>query len=590
MCRKIAFLLLMCFITNANGSDLRAVAEEALMTGDVELALESYVELLEESPDDQESLEIAVMLAEELGAAELALQLLIADVERSVELKEIDRTQASLRLITEVNNQLPAWVDEALAVASAITEDQRADFEAWQELTAEAQALLESGDFENAMMLFEETLMLAVEFFGPDHWLAVVSTRDAGLAARQLGDAATADAFYSDAYAISSELLGEAHPQTQYIAGLMAELYNASQAFEEAEAMKGFITANYESEIGVAHGLTMASRLSEVDTLTDAADNSRAEELLSVVCGVYTEYYSPYHAETLKCQARLARLNRNTGSLDEAERLLVATARNLSDSTNGISEFALWIQVDLADIYGERGEYQASKDKLSGLILTARQIGATELSFVGKNYLARVMASEGDLDSAQLISEDVVGYGELAWRENPDQYYSALLELGAVYQRKSRFEDAERIFEETMLAMLEIGGEYHPTTLVAMNNLGNIYEQLGFYDDAEPLLEQTLRGMEVAMGLSHAQTARTRNNLALLHESQGNFREAEPLYDTSYEHIAESLGENHPDAMGMQNNLAYLYMMMEEYEAAAAMFEDLVERWSITLGADHQDA
>ncbi|MBT5155546.1 MAG: tetratricopeptide repeat protein, partial [Gammaproteobacteria bacterium] len=212
MCRKIAFLLLMCFITNANGSDLRAVAEEALMTGDVELALESYVELLEESPDDQESLEIAVMLAEELGAAELALQLLIADVERSVELKEIDRTQASLRLITEVNNQLPAWVDEALAVASAITEDQRADFEAWQELTAEAQALLESGDFENAMMLFEETLMLAVEVFGPDHWLAVVSTRDAGLAARQLGDAATADAFYSDAYAISSELLGEAHP------------------------------------------------------------------------------------------------------------------------------------------------------------------------------------------------------------------------------------------------------------------------------------------------------------------------------------------------------------------------------------------
>jgi CHAT domain-containing protein/Flp pilus assembly protein TadD len=224
------------------------------------------------------------------------------------------------------------------------------------------------------------------------------------------------------------------------------------------------------------------------------------------------------------------------------------------------------------------------------LILTARQIGETDLSFIGKNYLARVLASEGELDSAQLVSEDVVGYGELAWRESPVQYYNALLELGAVYQRKSRFEDAERIFEETMLAMLEIGGEYHPTTLVAMNNLGNIYEQLGFYDDAEPVLEQALGGMEVAMGLSHPQTARTRNNLALLHESQGNFREAEPLYDTSYEHISESLGQNHPDAMGVQNNLAYLYMMMEEYEAAAAMFEDLVERWSISLGADHQDA
>ena len=530
MFRKIAAISLMCVITNAYGSDLRVAAEEALMTGDIELALESYVELLAEFPDDQESLEIAVMLAEELGAAELALQLLVVDVERSVELKEIHRTQSSLRLISEVNNQLPAWVDETLAVASAVTEDQLADFEAWQELTAEAQALLESGDFEDALMLFEGALMLAVEVFGPDHWLAVASTRESGLAARQLGDAATADAFYSDAYATSSELLGEAHPQTQYIAGLMAELFNASQAFEEAKAMKEFITANYESEIGVAHSLTMASRLSEVDTLTDAADNSRAEELLSLVCSVYTQNYSAYHPETLECQSRLAKLNRNTGSLDEAEKILVATARNLAESTKGISEFAIRIQVDLADIYWERGEYQASKDKLSGLILTARQIGATDLSFIGKNYLARVLASEGELDSAQLVSEDVVGYGELAWRESPVQYYNALLELGAVYQRKSRFEDAERIFEETMLAMLEIGGEYHPTTLVAMNNLGNIYEQLGFYDDAEPVLEQTLDGMEVAMGLSHPQTARTRNNLALLHESQGNFREAEPLY------------------------------------------------------------
>ena len=79
----------MCVITNAYGSDLRAAAEEALMTGDIELALQSYVELLAEFPDDQESLEIAVQLAE-LGAAELALQLLIVDVERSVGLKEID--------------------------------------------------------------------------------------------------------------------------------------------------------------------------------------------------------------------------------------------------------------------------------------------------------------------------------------------------------------------------------------------------------------------------------------------------------------------------------------------------------------------
>ena len=76
-----------------------------------------------------------------------------------------------------------------------------------------------------------------------------------------------------------------------------------------------------------------------------------------------------------------------------------------------------------------------------------------------------------------------------------------LLELGALYQRQSKFDDAEQLFEDSMLSMLEFGGELHPTTLVAMNNLGNLYEQLGLYDDAEPVLKQTLEGMETAANI-----------------------------------------------------------------------------------------
>ena len=80
MFRKLTAILLVCIAINSYASDLRISAEEALMSGDIELALQSYMELLAKFPDDQESLEIAVTLAEELGAEELALQLLIDDV------------------------------------------------------------------------------------------------------------------------------------------------------------------------------------------------------------------------------------------------------------------------------------------------------------------------------------------------------------------------------------------------------------------------------------------------------------------------------------------------------------------------------
>jgi len=586
---KIPPLLLLFASISIFAADLRTVAEEAMMSGDIDLALQSYVELLNGNPDDADALEIAVLLAEESGLVEVAVELLLADVERAIDLGDTDRVQRVLQSITQMTSALPAWVNERIAAASLIEEDQMADFEQWKQLNSEGQALMAAGDFETAATIIEGAFLVASEYFGEAHWLSVASIRDMGFVARQLGDAESADAFYNEALAMSVEVLGQAHPRTQEIAELLAELFGAVGAVDEAISIRDQIISTYEAELGPAHGLTLQAMSNQVITYEDASDYAGAIDLLIVVCGSYTANYSQYHPATISCESSLARLYRETGSLDEAEKVYSGIIENLSRSTSGISSAVVNNLMQLADIYQARGEYQAAKDLLSGLIVTARQIGDTDLSYTGKNYLVRILASEGDLDNAQQLAEDVVSYGRTTWNDRPVQFYNVLIELGTIYQRQSKLNEAETIFEDSTTALLEIVGELHPTTLVAMNNLGNIYEQMGLYDEAEPLLIQTLAGMETALGRAHPQTARTRNNLALLHESQGNFREAEPLYNTSYEHIVASLGENHPDAIGMQNNLAYLYMLMEEYDAAAAMFEDLVERWSIVLGAEHQN-
>lgn len=587
-----SFLLLISgiYLSSSFSMDSRAAAEEAMLQGDLEGALTAYIEILSENPDDEEALELAVLLAEEAGISELAMQLLAADVERAIELGEDNRVQNSLQSLSDVNSALPAWVNETIANASMLSDEQMIDAEAWQELYAETQALMEIGELETAATLAEGAVLLSQETFGSEHWYTVISMRDMGLIMRQLGDIEMADSFYGEALAVSSEIIGAGHPETLYIAALMAELYESAGAFAEAISMKETIVANFDQSLGAQHALTLRAMVSLAESMQSAADNETAAAMMSVACGTYEEAMTRYHPDTLQCEQWLARLYRDTGSLDDAQATVGDISESLRRSSNGITEFALRNMLDLADIYAARGENQLAKDMLSGLILTARQIGATDLSFTGKTYLARVMSSEGDVTSATALAEDVTAYGQSAWQSNPAEFYNVLVELGGYYQRQSRFEEAETAFEETLTAMIELGGELHPTTLVAMNNLGNLYEQLGFYDDAEPLLKQTLEGMTQTFGISHPQTSRTRNNLALLHESQGNFREAEPLYLTSYEHLSRSLGENHLDAIGMQNNLAYLYMLMEQYDSAAGMFEDLVERWRIAVGPEHQDA
>ena len=588
----VSFLLLLssAYLPLSADSDLRSTAEQAMMDGDAEGALSAYVEILAESPDDAEALELAVLLAEQAGINELAMQLLIADVERAVELGDKARVQASLKLLGDAAASLPAWVNEKVEEASVVETSKEADAQAWQELVDEAQSAMQSGDSETAAMLLEGALMLAQETFGPNHWYTAVSMREMGFVARQLGDAETADSFYGEAFGVSAELLGEGHPQTLYISALMAELYEAAGAYSEAMSMKEMNIAAFEQSLGANHALTLEAMVRLAESMQSAADNVAAAAMMSEACASYAAALTRYHSDTLQCEQWLARLYRDTGSLDDAQTVVDRISESLRRSTEGVSELALRNMLDLADIFIARGETHQAKDMLSGLILTARQIGSTNLSYTGKTYLARILSSEGDSAGAALVGEDVVSYGRTAWQDNPLEFYNVLVELGAYYQRQSRFDDAENAFEETLNAMLELGGELHPTTLVAMNNLGNLYEQMGLYDEAEPLLKQTLGGMEQTFGVSHPQTSRIRNNLALLHESQGNFREAEPLYLTSYEHLSRSLGENHIDAIGMQNNLAYLYMLMEKYDSAAEMFEQLVERWSITADPEHQDA
>ena len=83
----------------------------------------------------------------------------------------------------------------------------------------------------------------------------------------------------------------------------------------------------------------------------------------------------------------------------------------------------------LADLRSRRGDYQVAKEMLSDLINLSRQMGLVDQSYIGKNYLARVLVSEGQLSEAATLMTDVVTYGERAWSQRPIDYYNTLLEL-----------------------------------------------------------------------------------------------------------------------------------------------------------------
>ncbi len=562
-------------------------AENALAAGNVEIALDAYLTVLEEEPDNLTALQGASQLSLEFGMTDLALELALQTASTAAANFDKSAVQEANETITLVRQQLEPWVDDALAAAAEYEDSQQSVVDDWQALTGEGQQALAAGDIEGALGAQETALLIVEETFGPEHWLTISAMRDLGFIYRQAGRGAEADSYYGAALASAEAVLGPDHPQTLEILGLMAELYVAAGDPEQGIAMNETVVTGYEQTVGSDHAYTMGARLGYVEALESAGQYEEAIVAAFDLCGDLASSWGEYHGYRLACLESLGSLQLTAGHLEDAEKTYLQISGVMGRSLPSVDRRILSNLSVLGEIYRQQGRYDESERVLSGVIQLALQVGNLEASAEAKSYLGRVFNNTGELEKALTVTEEVLDYGIDHWQQTPINVYNTLLELGAIYQALGRLPEAEATFSEALAGLLQNYGEMNPSTLVASNNLGQLYEAIGLYDEAEPILESALERYEAVFGEAHPDAMRARNNLALLHESQGNFREAEPLYQQSLDLMLEAYGENYTDTVAVRNNLAFLWMLMEEFEQSAAMFELVVNSWEQLLGAEH---
>jgi tetratricopeptide (TPR) repeat protein len=70
-------------------------------------------------------------------------------------------------------------------------------------------------------------------------------------------------------------------------------------------------------------------------------------------------------------------------------------------------------------------------------------------------------------------------------------------------------------------------GEDHPDTLDTMNSLAILYKNMGRYDEAEKLFLETIEKRRAVLGPEHQSTRGSIKELIELYEIQGKTQEAE---------------------------------------------------------------
>jgi len=128
--------------------------------------------------------------------------------------------------------------------------------------------------------------------------------------------------------------------------------------------------------------------------------------------------------------------------------------------------------------------------------------------------------------------------------------------LAIVLQQAGRFDEAEKIYRETLAAEKIHCGSESDDTLSSAANLGCLLRDSGRYKEACKILRETLVIRRRVFGASHSSTQNCMYNLGLTHEESQNRQAAVPLYRECLQIRHRVFGPQHPDTIRCSNALS----------------------------------
>jgi tetratricopeptide (TPR) repeat protein len=391
-----------------------------------------------------------------------------------------------------------------------------------------AAAYQAAGRADDAIRLFQQTLVSRVRLLGPGHPDTQTSQNNLAAAYQDAGRVAEAILLFELTLAARERLLGVGHPSTLNSQGNLAAAYRDAGQTDDAISLLEQTLSGRERLLGTDHPDTLSSRNSLANAYRDAGRAAEAVSLMEQTVAVRERLLGADHAKTLASRNNLAAAYRDAGRIDDAvplfERTLAARERLLGDDHPS----TLNSRNNLANAYRDAGRAPEAVP-LAEQVLSAceRLLGASD---------AKTLASRAN--------------------------------LAAAYRDAGRVGEAIALMEETLAARERLLGADHRSTLTSRCSLATAYLKAGRADEAIPLFGQTLTARERLLGADHPDTLATRDSLACACQEAGRVIEAILEFEQALAARERLLGADHPDTLATRTSLALAYEIAGQPEQA----------------------
>ncbi|NEQ51083.1 MAG: tetratricopeptide repeat protein [Leptolyngbya sp. SIO3F4] len=455
------------------------------------------------------------------------------------------------------------------------------------ELDAEGFSLYSQGQYQEALVVWEQLLELRQQELSPDSPLIASALNGVAEVNRVLGNFEVAKPLYQQALEIYGMSLPEDHPFVATTLNNLGLVYIQLGQFAEAEPLLQRSIAIQE-RLGDP-GILARSYNNLGELYRNQGNYNQAVEYFQRAIEQAIQSSGPDAPDVGLASSNLGAVEQQRGNFDAAEKLFLRAIdiyRGAFGETHPNLALAL---LNLGTVYQAQSRYdeveQLYNDALS-IQLEAYGEQHPEVLYTLGSFGALYQV-QGLYDKAERYYQEGLALSQQIYGLESLPMAGLLNRLGELYRLAGRLEEAETTGLKALTLQAKLFGENHPEYAGTLNNLGLVYTVQGRYREAAPRLEQAVAVLENVLGPEHPSLGLVLNNWAELYRTQGNYDAALPLYVRALTIQQVALHPLHPELATTLNNMALMAYNAGEYDWAIEWQTAALASFEANFSGDH---
>lgn len=244
----------------------------------------------------------------------------------------------------------------------------------------------------------------------------------------------------------------------------------------------------------------------------------------------------------------------------------------------------------------EKTAQLANQGKYDEALVTAREANRVAVEFAGADSwiaavsglnLGELLRRHGDLDEATSVIEHAIEIGEKSPDKDDTMLASMKSTVALIYATKGQYNDAIKNYEENLATLKNVKGEESEEVALVLNDLGEVYRRQQRFDEAGKALKRAIEISEKNGKTDELYMAYRYNNLGLLGSDMNDPAAAQANYSRSVEIFEKNVPPDNVELATTRMNLGTAMYSQGNVGAADSLYRLSLASFEKHYSADH---